>query len=80
MPTTWRIRGQGVYELKIVRATHCRKREAAVVEEIMRAHVFHSTLDWQTSEEFRSGALEAYAIFKELRSLELLPREWQRLL
>jgi|GEM_PF-3416640 len=35
----------------------------AILENIMRDEVFHSTLDWQSREEFAEGARQAYAIY-----------------
>jgi hypothetical protein len=34
------------------------------IEEIMRHEIFHSTLDWQTKEEFDKGAKEAHELLK----------------
>jgi hypothetical protein len=35
----------------------------AEIESIMRQDVFHSTLDWQSAELFKEGALEALAVY-----------------
>lgn len=51
------------YNDLIVAATGALPHEIATVEVIMREDVFHSTLDWQTAEEFAKGAREAYALF-----------------
>lgn len=36
------------------------------IEDIMRNDVFHSTLDWQTPEQFAEGAKRAYEIYQVL--------------
>jgi hypothetical protein len=36
----------------------------AEVEDTMRNCIFHSTLDWQTKEQFVQGAREAYGIVR----------------
>jgi hypothetical protein len=61
----------GCYEEHIIKTVQCSKTEVTVVEEIMRDHIFHSTLDWQTVDEFESGACEAYAVLKEMRDPEV---------
>ena len=38
----------------------------AEVEDIMRHVIFHSTLDWQSGEQFKQGAIEAYEVYKEI--------------
>lgn len=38
----------------------------AQIEEVMRQDVFHSTLDWQTSAQFKEGAKIAVQVLKEL--------------
>jgi hypothetical protein len=35
-----------------------------IIERIMRETIFHSTLDWQTKEQFDAGALDAYKEYK----------------
>jgi len=37
---------------------------AAIVEEILREEVFHSTLDWQSSEQLLGGAIRAHDLFR----------------
>lgn len=51
------------YNDLIVAATGASPHEITTVEVIMREDVFHSTLDWQTAEEFAEGARQAYALF-----------------
>lgn len=41
---------------------------AAIVEEILREEVFHSTLDWQTSEQLLGGAIRAHDLFRRNES------------
>ena len=40
-----------------------------LIEDCMRHDVFHSTLDWQTAEQFRDGALVAVDVLKEMGEL-----------
>lgn len=49
-----------LYEQMICEATGASPEIAPTLERIMREDVFHSTLDWQTKEEFDAGAREAY--------------------
>jgi hypothetical protein len=70
----------GCYEKHIIEVVQCSETEATVVEEIMRSEIFHSTLDWQTVEEFRNGAREAYAALSEMRTAGTLPSSYQRTL
>ena len=37
----------------------------ALIEDCMRNDVFHSTLDWQTLEEFEVGAIKAISLLVE---------------
>lgn len=53
------------YAKFIIDETNCSLDEAFEIEEIMREEIFHSTLDWQTPEQFRVGALAALEIFRE---------------
>jgi hypothetical protein len=50
----------------VMEATHCDEDSAKRVLEIMREVVFHSTLDWQTREEFQDGARKAYVVLQAL--------------
>jgi hypothetical protein len=70
----------GFHAAEAMRITGCSELEAAAVEEIMRNNIFHSTLDWQSPEQYRAGALEAYEVLKHMRDLGVLPRSYQRLL
>ena len=67
----------GCYEKHIIKTVQCSATEATVVEEIMRSDIFHSTLDWQTSDEFETGAREAYAALSEMRTAGTLPESYQ---
>jgi outer membrane receptor for ferrienterochelin and colicin len=40
------------------------------IEDVMRQHIFHSTLDWQTREQLSAAAIEAWGIIQYLRSPE----------
>ena len=70
----------GYYASEIVKICGCSEVEAQVVEDIMRNDVFHSTLDWQTPEQYRAGAIEAFQALNEMRALGTLPETYQRLL
>lgn len=64
------------YHKQIQDATGCLDSEVEEIEDIMRHHVFHSTLDWQTKEQFDEGAVMAYEVFKissVLRIVEAIP-------
>jgi hypothetical protein len=57
--------------LEIIRtATHCNDADCARIEEIMRTHIFCSTLDWQTRPQLIRAALKAKAFMEFERSLE----------
>jgi len=70
----------GYHASEIARIWGCSEAEAQVVEAIMRNDVFHSTLDWQTAEQYRAGAIEAFEALNEMRALGTLPETYQRLL
>ena len=70
----------GCYEEHIIKTVQCSATEATVVEEIMRSHIFHSTLDWQTTEEFESGARQAFAVLTEMRESGSVPDSYQTIL
>jgi len=42
------------------------------IEDTMRRDIFHSTLDWQTREQLRKGAKEAYEVVQIMRDPELV--------
>lgn len=50
------------------------------IEDTMRHTIFHSTLDWQTEEQFERGAREAYGIVRIQNRREangVLPEDWE---
>lgn len=57
------------YETAIIEATGCGPEDAELIEDIMRNEVFHSTLDWQTREQFSVGARQAAQILSENREM-----------
>ena len=60
---------QSPYTQQIIKATNCDPSDAPRIEEIMRQHIFHSTLDWQTVRQFNNGAKKA----KEFMDFERSP-------
>ena len=54
----------GPYQRDILEQFRCSAEDAAIVEDIMRNHVFHSTLDWQSATELQRGTREAWAIME----------------
>jgi len=48
------------YSSAIAEATGAHPIQLPIIENIMRDVIFHSTLDWQTKEQFDAGAREAY--------------------
>lgn len=54
------------YREMIVKALGCTPREADEVEDIMRHDIFHSTLDWQTREQFDEGARQAWELLRQM--------------
>jgi len=57
------------YAEMICQDTDCTPEDAAMIEDIMRNDIFHSTLDWQSRAEFRTGAREAAKLLEENREL-----------
>ena len=53
----------------IQRATGAPARDLALVENIMRDDIFHSTLDWQTREQLTAAARQAFALLQSNRDL-----------
>ena len=51
------------YTALIAAATGAPDVHLATLENIMREEIFHSTLDWQSAEQFADGAREAYALY-----------------
>lgn len=51
----------------------------AKIEDTMRHEIFHSTLDWQTSEQLEEGARQAYGIVRLMNRRQsdgVLPEDW----
>jgi hypothetical protein len=59
----------GPYQRDIIQHLGCTPQDAAMVEDIMRRFVFHSTLDWQSREELNRGAEDAWAVLEEDREM-----------
>ena len=59
----------GPYQRDIMGQLDCSAEDASMVEDIMRNHVFHSTLDWQTAAQFRRGAREAWKLLEAEREM-----------
>jgi len=59
----------GPYQRDIMDQLGCSDADAAMVENIMRNEVFHSTLDWQSAEQLQRGACEAWAILEANREM-----------
>ena len=57
------------YQKSIVECLGCSKEEAESIEDIMRYEIFHSTLDWQTKEQFDMAALQGLNILRERQSV-----------
>lgn len=59
----------GPYKRDVMKQLGCSTTDAAMVEDIMRNHVFHSTLDWQSAAELQRGAREAWAMLESDRRM-----------
>jgi hypothetical protein len=59
----------GPYQRYIIQHLGCTPQDAAMVEDIMRRFVFHSTLDWQSDKQFRKGVLEAWEMLESDRPM-----------
>ena len=59
----------GPYQRDIMDQLGCSAEDASMVEDIMRNHIFHSTLDWQSDAQFRRGAEEAWALLEDEREM-----------
>ena len=59
----------GPYKRDIMDHLGCSAEDAAMVEDIMRNEVFHSTLDWQSAAQLQRGAREAWAILEADRAM-----------
>jgi len=56
---------RSAYGDQIAAATGAADELLPILENIMRDEVFHSTLDWQSARQLRSGARQALAIYEE---------------
>lgn len=56
------------YQQLIIKSTNCTETDARKIEEYMRHVIFHSTLDWQTKEQFEHGARKAWLCIQYLRT------------
>lgn len=52
----------------IQQATGAPNSDLALIENIMRDYIFHSTLDWQTSEQLSDAAREAFFLLENNRA------------
>jgi hypothetical protein len=59
-----------LYQKSIIEATGCDPEDSSEIEDYMRNIYFHSTLDWQTKEQFDRGARESYRDILWMRSPE----------
>ena len=59
----------GPYQRDILRQLGCSREDAAMVEDIMRRFVFHSTLDWQSERQFQKGVQEAWELLESDRGM-----------
>jgi hypothetical protein len=58
------IAGLSGYQAMVHEATGAPRHLLALLENIMRNDVFHSTLDWQTRAQFDRGARQAYTLYR----------------
>lgn len=59
------------YHTAISEATGERdKQKLEAIEDCMRNDIFHSTLDWQTREQFDAGAREAVQLLNEIALMD----------
>ena len=66
------------YAAAIAEATGAPDSVLHLIEEIMRDEVFHSTLDWQSADEFRDGARKAHKISLANRDFYHADTLWRR--
>ena len=59
----------GPYQRDIMDQLGCSADDAFMVEEIMRNHIFHSTLDWMSETQFQRGAREAWELLESEREM-----------
>lgn len=52
------------YAALIAEATGAPESKLALLEELMRTEIFHSTLDWQSAAQLANGARQAYDLYR----------------
>lgn len=52
------------YAALIAEATGAPESKLALLEDLMRTEIFHSTLDWQSAAELADGARQAYDLYR----------------
>jgi hypothetical protein len=57
------------YQRAILSQLGCSADEAAMVEDIVRKHIFHSTLNWQTEAGFPPWCERGLALFESEREM-----------
>ena len=57
------------FHILIQEATGAPRSDLAMIENIMRNDIFHSTLDWQTREQLSSAARQAFRLLSENRDM-----------
>lgn len=69
---------RSAYADLIAAATGAADELLPILENIMREKVFHSTLDWQSANQFRKGARQALAIYEEAPDFFRAEIDYQR--
>lgn len=66
IPKPIRVQRQktSLYAALIAEATGAPESKLALLEELMRTEIFHSTLDWQSAAQLTDGARQAYDIYR----------------
>jgi hypothetical protein len=64
-PSPMQRQTRSAYVDLIATATSASDDLLPILEKIMREEIFHSTLDWQSASQFRTGARQALAIYEE---------------
>ena len=57
------------YQRDIIEQLGCTTEDSAMVEDIMRTQIFHSTLDCLSTLQFRRGVNEAWALLESERDM-----------
>lgn len=58
------------YQQLIIQTVKCGESDADEIEEYMRHIIFKSTLDWQTKQQLKQGAVKAWKEIQYLRTPE----------